>query len=76
MDIKAIKKQAEAVKTARLKLANEEDRLGIVVRQFLGPRGSIRSLARQMDISAGYLCDISNGRRKVSDAVVEKVIGL
>lgn len=38
--------------------------------------GGMRDWARQMGISAQYACDLVHGRRKVSDAVVTKVMAL
>ena len=35
----------------------------------------LRDWARQMGISAQYACDIRHGRRKISDAMVAKILG-
>jgi hypothetical protein len=76
MDKTAIQAQAQRVKHARFRLAAEEQRLGLQIWKQLKPRGSLRDLAKELGISAQYLCDISHGRRKISEAVVEKVMGL
>lgn len=76
LDRGRLKKQAKAVKDARFKLVAEEQRLQLETWKYLRPRGSMRATAAELGISVPYLCDIAHGRRKVSDAVVEKVLAL
>lgn len=76
MNKASIKAQSRVATDARLRLISEEAKLAATVWEFLEPRGSMRSIARELKISAQYLCDISNGRRKVSATVLERVMGL
>ena len=65
-----------AIFAEELRIAAEEQRLGLEIWKFLAPRGSMRELARELDVSPQYVCDIAHGRRKISEAVVEKVMAL
>lgn len=71
-----IRKQARRLADARIRVAAEEQRLSLQIWRFLGPRGSMRDVAKQLGISPQYLCDVAHQRRKVSDAVVKKVMAL
>lgn len=68
---------ANALKEKRQMVVRAEMTLQKEVAEFLDwNRGSMRDMAKEMGISAQYLCDIRHGRRKVSDAVVEKLAKL
>lgn len=65
------------VKSARSNLSAQEDILCQEVRKFLeAEESSLRDMAAKMDVSVAYLSDIRHGRRKVSDAIVQKLRGL
>lgn len=72
----SIKEQSKKLKEARFRVMAEEQRLSLMIWKYLKPRGSMRDLAKELSISAQCLCDIVHQRRKVSDAVIEKVIRL
>ena len=70
--IKQIERIAGRLYKKRCDVENVEGELGMAVGQLLSQQPcSLRESARKMDFSVAYLSDIVNGRRKVSDAVVE-----
>ncbi len=70
----AIKTASLFLRVKRRDVAAAELELQKVVADFCDSyHGSMRDMAREMEISVQYLCDIRHGRRKVSDAVVEKL---
>ncbi len=71
-----IKNRARHVANLRVQLSAEEQKLSAAIWVYLKPHGSMRLLAARLKISPQYLCDIAHGRRKISEAVVEKVMGL
>lgn len=59
---------------ARTRIEELESDLQVEVARFVvSLNGSLRSKAKQMDITVGYLGDIVNRRRKVSDEVIERL---
>ena len=71
-----IRDQVKRISDARVRLAAEEQQLALEIWKYLRPHGSLRTLASRLKISPQYLCDIAHGRRKISEAVVEKVMDL
>ncbi len=60
--------------TAESEIAMKEQALSGAVWVFVSTHpDSLRGLARRMSISAPYLSDIANGRRKVSDEIIQKL---
>lgn len=76
VSIDAIKEQSRKLDAARFRVMAEEQRLSLMIWHYLKPRGSMRDVAQKLGISAQYLCDIANQRRKISAAVLKKVIAL
>jgi hypothetical protein len=76
VDKEKVKVQAKRVSDARTRLMAEERRLTLAVWRFLQPRGSMRNTAKELGITPQYLCDIAHGRRKVSEAIVGKLMEL
>lgn len=62
------------LESMRACVAKAELNLQQQVEQFISSSdSSLRDLAVGMGVSVAYLSDIRHGRRKVSDAIVEKI---
>lgn len=74
MPIAEIRHAHERLLKARARVDELESDLQTETARFVVSReGSLRSKAKQMTVTVGYLADIVSRRRKVSDAVVEKL---
>lgn len=72
-----VRKAADELNWKRDAVVAAERKLQSAVSQFLMFReGSIRSLAKEVGLTAAYLCDIIHGRRKVSAEVMKKLESL
>jgi transcriptional regulator with XRE-family HTH domain len=65
--IEAVQKAAAQTTAARFALEKKEQKLQQVVAGFLSAQsGSARDMAKSIGFTVQYICDIRNGRRKVS----------
>lgn len=72
-----VRKAADELNWKRDAVVAAERKLQEAVSQFLMFReGSMRSLAKEVGLTAAYLCDIIHGRRKVSAEVLKKLEAL
>jgi transcriptional regulator with XRE-family HTH domain len=75
MKLDAVLVVARDLQRARHHTRDMEIALQAAVAQALSEEhGSGRELSRRLGISAAYLCDIRHGRRKVSDAFLERLL--
>jgi transcriptional regulator with XRE-family HTH domain len=77
MDIHDLRACASLVAEYRSLAGRAEKDLRKAIVAVLGAeRGSANAIARRVGISAAYLSDIRNGRRKISDAILAKLAKL
>ena len=67
----------DALVFARQRLLDREVELGLVLRRAREERGlSLRGCAKEIGVSAMYLCDVERGRRAISTGNLEVYIGI
>jgi transcriptional regulator with XRE-family HTH domain len=73
-----IQRISERLFSARHEVDILELRLQKAVAAYLDDlgHGSMRDMAKRMGFTVQYLCDIRHGRRKVSEAFLERLRGL
>ena len=71
-----VKGRAQRVSTLRSRCSVEEDGLRLELKELVVPHGAGRELADKIGVSQQYLSDVVRGRRRVSDAVVAKLMEL
>lgn len=71
--MQAINQIAADLTGLRARVAVKELDMQRAVAVFISQHGGVRVVARQMGVSAAYICDIANRRRKVSAAVLGKL---
>ena len=77
MTINQIAVLAKDLEGSRKAVECGEVALQVAVAEFLSEQhGSARDLAKRMGISVQYVCDLRHGRRKVSAAVLGKLVGM
>ncbi len=74
--LRQVRSAASALRSRRTLAFVAEQKLQEAVAGLIGANdGGLRDWARSMGISPQYACDIRHGRRKISDAVVKKILG-
>ena len=73
MTIQEISKISADLAHLRTRVSGKESDLQDAVAVFINQHGGVRAVAREIGISAAYMCDIVNRRRKVSAAVLGKL---
>lgn len=76
-----LKKIAEVARDLKKRRYEAKESIGFAEKVLSGcvksfcdqQHAGLRDMARRMEISAPYLSDILNGRRKVSDNVIERL---
>lgn len=70
-----VRAAAERLKNARTTANTHEIGLALAVSDLIeAHENGLREWARSMGISASYACDIRHGRRKISNAMVERIL--
>lgn len=75
MTLREVKSKAAKLKVARLQ-ADEQERSLISSLDNLLSYELAKAFADSLDVSQQYLSDIRNGRRKISDEVLERLCGM
>jgi transcriptional regulator with XRE-family HTH domain len=74
MTVKAIRECARQLRSARAVAGAWERDLQEKVSEFLMQRGGTRDMARELGVSAQYICDIRHKRRKISNPFLKTLL--
>lgn len=75
-NVQRVAKAAERIRLKRAELLAAEVKLQEAVVALINVKGdSLRAWAKSMGITVAYACDIRHGRRKISEAMVAKILG-
>ena len=73
---KKVGKLAKEVQAAKYRLSHLESELQeAVVQLCIAHPGGLRSWSRSLGISAAYACDLKMKRRRVSEALIARILG-